>query len=328
MLSFCYIITGVWSRLTSRLNLLLDNDLAENSDKTRNSQKKHYLEFCAVYGVKSLSPGYEGIAFYIAHLSNTHKYSSITGYLSGVNYYLKSHRATVIPYTDPLVARALRGARRVLGDRAIQALAILPEHLLVMFDKLPVSLGHTAFWAAALCAFRTLLRKCHYTKSDSTLTRGAFKFYDWGMVVTISKTKTIQFKERELLLPVCRVKNTTFCAVYWAEKHFSQVKGRPDHPAFLIPLDDGVKALSYTTFSDILKLTASRAGINAERISSHGFRSGGATYLARVGVELDVIKQRGDWKSDQVLVYLRRPMQDRVALDHRVAQMLSQVVCE
>ena len=55
---------------------------------------------------------------------------------------------------------------------------------------------------------------------------------------------------------------------------------------------------------------------------------GGATYLARVGVELDVIKERGDWKSDQVLVYLRRPLEDRVALDKRVAVLLSRVICD
>ena len=312
--------------LTTRLNLLLANDLSENSDKTRKSQQKHYLEFCAIYGIAPLAPGYEGIAFYIAHLSNTHKYSSIKGYLSGLNYHLKSYRAPEVPYTDPLVARALRGARRVLGDCPTQALAILPEHLLVLFDKLPCSLGRTCFWAAALCAFRTLLRKCHYTKSDSMLSRGAFKFLDWGMIVTVSRTKTIQFKERELLIPVCRVKNRSICAVYWTEKHFAEVKGRPDHPAFMIPMAEEVKPLSYTTFSEILKLTSSRAGIKADRISSHGFRSGGATYLARVGVEIDVIKDRGDWKSDQVYVYLRRPMEDRVALDHKVARLLSQVM--
>ena len=57
-------------------------------------------------------------------------------------------------------------------------------------------------------------------------------------------------------------------------------------------------------------------------------RAGGSTYLARVGVQLDVIKERGDWKSDQVLKYLRRPVSDRVALDEKVARLLSHVICD
>ena len=145
-------------------------------------------------------------------------------------------------------------------------------------------------------------------------------------MVTVSRTKTIQFKERKLLIPICRVSNKTLCAVHWVERHFTEVKGRPTHPAFLIPDGDRVSAMSYKVFSDMLKLFAGMSGIEADRISSHGFRSGGATFLARLGVEIDVIKQRGDWKSDQVLVYLRRPLQDRVILDGKVALMLSRVV--
>ena len=263
MLSFISMITGPRAKLAKRLQYLLDHDVSDNTDKTRASQNKKYLEFCAMYGVDPVSPGVEGIGFYIAHLSNTHVYSSITGYLSGVNYYLKSHRAKEIQYSDPLVARAVRGAKRVLGDAPTQALAIMPEHLILMFEKLPVSLGHECFWAAALFAFRTLLRKCHYTMSDSVLCRGAFQFFDWGMMITVSKTKTIQFKQKELLIPVCRVDNLSLCAVHWVENHFNHVKGRPSHPAFLVPMGDDVEPLSYNLFSDILAVVTKKAGIVA-----------------------------------------------------------------
>ena len=304
----------------------MEHNVSENTDKTRATQERNYLEFCTLYGIEPMNPGREGIAFYIAHLSNTHRYVSIKNYVCGVNYYLGTYRAKGVPYEDPLIIRALRGARRFLGDYSTQALALLPEHLLIMFAVLPCSMGHTCFWAAALLAFRSLLRKCHYTFGDSMLSRSAFTFYDWGMMVTVSRTKTIQFKERQLLIPICRVQNKTVCAVHWVERHFDEVKGKPSHPAFMIPEGDDVKPLSYTLFSKILKLTAERAGIEAERVSSHGFRSGGATFLARLGIELDVIKGRGDWRSDQVLVYLRRPVQDRISIDHKVADMLSKVI--
>ena len=198
-----------------------------------------------MYGIDCLKPGREGIAFYIAHLSNTHRYVSIKNYVCGVNFYLGTYRAVGVPYEDPLIIRALRGARRFLGDYATQALALLPEHLIVMFEVLPYSMGHTCFWAAALFAFRSLMRKCHYTDSDSMLCRNAFMFYDWGMMVTVTRTKTIQFKERKLLIPICRVSNKSLCAVHWVERHFNEVKGKPSHPAFMIPDGDNHRSGSW-----------------------------------------------------------------------------------
>ena len=71
------IADGPCARLVARLQLLLDNDTSDNTDKTRASIIKNYLAFCAIYGIKPLYPGYSGIAFYVAHLSNTHQYVSI-----------------------------------------------------------------------------------------------------------------------------------------------------------------------------------------------------------------------------------------------------------
>ena len=305
---------------------LLKNDLSENALKTRACQERHYLQFCHLYGVNKLSPGNEGIAFYVAHLSNTHKYSSITNYVCGVNYYLSTNRVDGVDYTSMVVYRSLRGAKRLLGNAPLQAMAILPEHLIVMFTYLPRSVGHTAFWAAALCAFRGLLRKSHYTDSKVNLKRGDFVFYDWGMTIHIKASKTIQFSERDVIIPVTRVDNEMLCAVSWVKKHFAEVKAGKKDPAFLII--DGRKKypISYNLFSDILKMLAEKAKIQATRVSSHGFRRGGATYLARCGVPIDVIKMRGDWKSDQVYKYLARPLEDRVAIDRQVAGLLSNVL--
>ena len=70
MLLFLFIIAGPKSRLAKRLQFLLENDVSDNTDKTRASQTKKYLEFCALYGVDTTKPGVEGIAFYIAYLSD------------------------------------------------------------------------------------------------------------------------------------------------------------------------------------------------------------------------------------------------------------------
>ena len=46
-----------------------------------------------------------------------------------------------------------------------------------------------------------LLRKSQVTMSDAALCRRDFTFYDWGLVLTVRPSKTIQFTERVLEIP-------------------------------------------------------------------------------------------------------------------------------
>ena len=204
--------------LSQRALQLLENDVSDATKKTRASVIKNYNAFCLDLGLDPLVAAPAQIVLFIAHLSSYCKYNTITSYLSGVNYMLNSHLVTPIDYQNVLVARAIRGARRLLGDASIQAIPLLPHLLKAMFTFIYPTLGHTAFWAAALCGFRALLRKAHYTKGDAILPRSAFTFHSWGMVITVKKSKTIQFAERELYVPINRVADPVLCAVTWVER--------------------------------------------------------------------------------------------------------------
>lgn len=309
--------------MANRALHLLDNDLAPASAKAKASQAKRYLSFCADLYLDPLDCSPIQLVLYIAHLSLDCKYHTIRCYLSGVNYLLEDYGRPTIDYSNVLIHRAINGAKRILGTASVQAIPLLPRHLLSMFAHLQDSLGHTAFWAALLCGFRALFRKCHYTLSDSTLTRSSFAFFEWGVLITVRKTKTIQFREKELLIPITRVSNKSLCAVWWLERHFSQISAVPGAPAFLIMDKGSPTPLTYHVFDAILKELASRCSFPPGRVSSHGLRRGGATYLALMGVPLDVIKETGDWSSDQVYKYLKRPLQERITLDTQVASFIS-----
>ena len=56
------------------------------------------------------------------------------------------------------------------------------------------------FWCAFLTCFRCLLRVSHVTDSHLCLTKSCFVFHGWGVLVTVSKSKTIQYAEKLLLL--------------------------------------------------------------------------------------------------------------------------------
>ena len=89
-------------------------------------------------------------------LARSLKYSSITNYLSALNYLLKSEGAACIDYQDFKVKSVLRGAKRKLGVKTHQAAPILPLHLLAIFRRMTDSRGHVAARAALLTSFRGL----------------------------------------------------------------------------------------------------------------------------------------------------------------------------
>ena len=86
-----------------------------------------------------------------------------------------------------------------------------------MFDYMSTNVGHVA---ALLISFRGLLRKCQLTASDSNLLRRDIKFFSWEMLITVKKTKTIQFKQRELVIPIAKFANKRLCTFLGVSQHF------------------------------------------------------------------------------------------------------------
>lgn len=300
---------------------------APNSIIARDFQLKRYLQFIGIF-IGLLTPipcDSNQVALYATWLARSLKYSSILNYLSGLNYFLKKNGAQTIDYSAFVVNTTLKGIRRSLGDTPKQAIPILPGMLRNMFQFLTLKHGHTAWRAAVLCSFRGLLRKSQVTDSESVLRRKDFKIFPWGMLVYLRRSKTIQFKERVLIIPISRCPDIALCAVHWTEKHFAEVQADQVSPAFLIPINDNSYApLDYQNYQGMLKRFAEKAGINPDLVSSHSLRRGGCTYLANCGATLEEIKHRGDWASDAVFAYLKTPLTIRIINDMRVATSLAE----
>lgn len=304
---------------------LMGQHLASSTRTCMNSRIRKYLTFCETFRRAPNSCDADQICLFITWLSKSMRYASIRSYLSSLNLHLKSLGLAAIDYENFNIKRCLSGARRALGDAPRQAEPILPSQLAAMLSRLSDSPGHTAFKAAILTSFRGLLRKAHITRSDAALLRQDFTFHKWGMTIRVSKSKTIQYAERTLEIPVSRVSHPFLCAVKAVERHFMQVPALPGDQAFRTPTPSGSDALEYTNYSAVLKKLCSDTGLDPKSFSSHSLRRGGATYLLLAGSSIQEIKTRGDWASDCVYLYLRVPLQERIADDIRVATMLASV---
>ena len=302
--------------------------LAASSWKTRASQWKSYLKFCELISCPPLPADSQQVCRYIVYLSDTLKYVSIVNYVSAVSLIHKLYGYDRSFMDSYLIKFTLSGLRRVLGDPAPARPTLHIQELFAMYSHVQFhSPNERASWACIVLGFRSLLRKSNLVVSSCTdqhvIRRRDVRFFPWGMLLTISSTKTIQYGQRVITIPITYAPGSPLCAVYWVQRHICDFPSPdPDSPLFLTSGHLGVKPLTYSSLLAYLKDLLRRVGRDSEQVGLHSLRRTGAAYMHSVGLSLEDIRQVGDWKSLAALIYLAKPLQGRIDSDQRVAHCI------
>ena len=295
---------------------------SENTLRSRKSQWNKYITFCLCYNLTPLPAGEDQVCNYIAYLTESLKFSSIQNYMSGLNYFQKLYGFEPIDFSSFIISQTLRGAKRLLGNPTKAAPLLTPEDLKSIFSLLDMSRScDLCFWCAILTCFRALLRISHVTDSHMNLYKNDFSFYDWGIMIRVSKTKTIQYAERVLQIPVYSVGGCIFDLSYYLRLLFDRMILSGTDMAFAYWHKGRKVLLTYSFFSQKLKNVC--ALLDLPKATSHSLRRSGASYLFRLRHDLVTIKQRGDWKSLSVLLYLSETTENTISRDKGVAISLS-----
>ena len=247
-------------------------------------------------------------------LARSLSYSSIPGYINIIRI-LHLEAGLDNPLDNYRVRSLLKGVHRAIGVPPKQKLPITPDILLRLHSKLDFSVAfNIALWAAMLVAFFTFLRKSSLLPKSlkgfdckNHLCLSSVQFTQDGALLCVKHTKTIQFHERELYIPIPFVKDSVLCPVTALQKMFDSVqvdKKHTDLPLFSYVQNKSLKCLTYSTFVTALKHTLSACGYNPTKYSGHSFRRGGATYAFQCNIPADYIKRHGDWKSSAYLRYI------------------------
>lgn len=187
--------------------------------------------------------------------------------------------ATMSPVTfqDVFAVKLIvRGLRRILGDAQEEKLPITPEIPLRIRSELMVD-RDSGFWAAMLIGFYSFFRKSNlvpkYAKDydpSTTLSREDIIVRPWGLVIRVQWSKTIQFKQRKLLIPVVRLpSNHPLCPVQAYERHLRLFPAPPSSPAFLHFRADHATPITHSVFTAKLRKSLSLAGLKASNYSGH-----------------------------------------------------------
>ena len=301
---------------------------AETTWRTRRSQWKKYLLFCESIQATPIPATSTLICRFIVYLSDTLKYVSIMNYVSAICSLHKLFGYSPLFRTDFMVQFTLSGLRRYLSDPPPNRPTLLVEQLLCMYSHVDLcNLNERAMWACVVFSFRTLLRKCNLVVSNASdihvIRRQAIIFYPWGMLVRVSSSKTVQYGQRVLEVPVTCSPSSPLCAVLWVKQHLIDFPSLDTNSNFFKLLIDGQQRdMSYSRLLGFLKMLLRKSGVDPSNVGLHSLRRAGAAFMHSVGLTLEDIRQAGDWQSLAALLYLAKPLSTRVHLDQRVSSAL------
>ena len=268
---------------------------------------------------------------YVAHLSQHLAPNSIEKYLNIVRLLHLEYG-----YDNPIqnwhVQSTIKGIQKEFGTAVKQKLPITPKILLQMKSLIDVTAPYwISFWAASLVAFYGFLRKSnvfydpHLPPSDQKhIQRRDIIYRKPGITfIMLNHTKTIQFKERTLELPMPSIPNHPLCPVSAITTLLCSVPSiEPDQPAFMYCTPSGLKPLLYSEFIKDLKQLLSKLGYNSKDYSGHSFRRGGATWAMESGLPGEAIQILGDWQSETYRRYIDMNFSKRVGFMNRLSSCL------
>ncbi|KAI8503309.1 hypothetical protein Bbelb_191300 [Branchiostoma belcheri] len=320
----------------------LDNDVeaakrsafAAGTYANLRTQWKAFLLFCEYFRLPAIPTDARTLTRYAQFLSRSLKSpSTVQIYIHGARL-LQRFQGCEPPPSDAFELRlVLSSFRRQSPHIPQRTLPITPAILLRLRDHLDLNRPlHATLWAAYTVAFFTLLRKSNLVPKTTSafdpgkhLTRGAIRVTSDGLVVRITWSKTLQFKQRVLLLPVPAIPGHPLCPRHAYVNMCSLLPVGSDSPAFLVPGSAGrLVSLTHASLVAHLKTLLAAAGLPSGDYSGHSFRRGGATFAWHCGADPQIIKLLGDWSSDAFQSYLDSSFEQRRSFATLLATRINQ----
>ena len=145
-------------------------------------------------------------------------------------------------------------------------------------------------------------------------------FKSWGAAITVMWTKTRQFGDMALVVPIPFIPNSNLCPVKALKALFQAVHIPSSTPAFSnISKAQEPDCLTTPTFMSSIQSLSSHIGLEPANYSGHSLCCGGATFAFQCGIPAELIKMQGDWRSNAYLLYLLTPLADRLILSQTLA---------
>ena len=280
----------------------------ESTKRNLLTQLEAYQKFCDRYLLAYFPCDNKQLCRFEQHLRHTFQSpDAINNYLSGVRMILVLLGLEIPDPRDRQMQMFNVGLKRVMQHTVKQAAPITPAILAKMSkvvnfkDKIEM-----IAWTAALLGFYMFLRKSNlvpdamdkfdalhqFRRADAHFLR-----LDRAMMFEIRWTKTIQFRQKILRVPVLPADNKAICPVFWVHKMLQDNPGEPEDPLFLIKTPQQRLCLSANQLINRIRKWLKLIGEDDMAYSLHSLCRG-VTFAYQSDMEGEMIKLLGGWASD------------------------------
>lgn len=296
---------------------------ADSTNKNLKIQWETYMLFCFYFNLTYLPVSTNTLSLFAQFLSRSFKsIQSIKNYISGVKtmHYLLGFSTSQI--NEFLINLSLRGISRIKPHLVRKAESMTPDILLQMYKFLDLKKAKdTVFWCLFLFAFFLFARKSNLVpdtnnyKSKKFLLRQDVKQLDDILIVTIKWSKTIQFGQRILQIPLIKIPDSVLCPYQAFENMCKMVKADKTDPLFSLPKG---KCIVYSQYQKKIRELVQKVGLEPQSFSTHSMRRGGCLWAFRSEVSAELIKSHGDWRSECYQQYLSFSLEDRLLVTKKM----------
>lgn len=282
---------------------------------------RKYQKFCQLLRIAPFPVSEQNFCRYMAFLTfSLSSANSVLNYLSGVKK-LHAFARVPMPHLSPYVDMVYSGIKRLLAHQIQQAQPITPTILRQISQLVRHNLPkEVVCFTALVVGFYLFLRSSNLTcrthgsfDPRRNLCRRDIRLSPHVALVHIKWSKSIQYFERQLLVPIVEVLSRDICPIAWIIRMITLIPASPQHPAFCYHNNKGqLIPLTYRVLSDQLKKWIQQIGCNPSTHSLHGLRRGGASFAFESNLAAETIMILGDWASDSFRRYIDHNLQQRI----------------
>ena len=290
-------------RLAAVTDTILSAALAQQTHQVYNRSWSLAENFAKHINRQTFPLDQSTIALFIAHLlSENYASSSIRTMIAALSFV---HKFNGVPDpTDSFYIRKMLHGVSKLKPAADSRLPITKEMLHALVGAVSTIVNspyeQLLFKLMFLVAFYALCRVGELTGKPHlhTLRAQDLRRYSDKLVVTFP---TFKHSTRKQAVSIFRQSVVDFCPLSLMQQY---LQVRPASAQYLFVCRKG-QAVTRDSFNVVLRKCVALCGFDKDRVKSHSFRIGGATYAARRGLSVLAIQRLGRWKSNAFQKYIR-----------------------
>ena len=333
----CFLALTKLAALDDRVKQTTKKGYQEGTTKNLRTYINRYLDYCLEFKVPPIPAKGQQLRRFAQYLSEQPTITAIetiNNYLWGVKTF---HKLLDLPPPDTrefLTTLALRGLKLTLARPIRQAKPIDPATLEKMFTQVDLnSEEQLVAWVALIFAFHLLLLKSNLVPNtqrefdpEKQLSRRNLCLAQNAILVEIEWSKTLQYKEKVLSLPLLALKNKILCPVYWTWRLIRTVPASKLDPVFCYHRNDRYMVLTYPRLTFWFKRWLTMAGIPPQGYTMHSFRRGGISFLHDCNISSQLLKTLGNWASEAYLRYIDITLGKRVEAAKKIHPVTGKII--